>query len=167
MYVEKTRMTGEVEFFEVIAEMGFERLDEATIDLKEKELDWQPLEEANSIRWILTHISELSNGYIPKVFLRDYEFTPEEWPNDYVGNRSYSLEEILEDLEKGKEILRGGLRKLSPADLEVRFPHPSGMRKMSWALMHYIRGIIHHVGQLAYLKGTIRRRREKNEQILT
>ncbi len=160
-------MTGKVEFFEVMAEMGFERLDEATCDLKEKELDWQPLEEANSIRWILTHISELSHVYIPKIFLGDYEFTPEEWPSDYVGNESYSLEEILEDLEKGKEILRSGLRKLSSADLEVRIPNQGGMRKRSWALMHIIRGIIHHVGQLAYLKGTIRRRREKDEQFLT
>jgi hypothetical protein len=37
-------MTSVVEFFEVIAEMGFERLDEVTNDLREKELDWRPLE---------------------------------------------------------------------------------------------------------------------------
>jgi len=44
---------------------------------------------------------------------------------DYVGNKSYSLEKIMGDLEKGKARLMRGLDTLTDASLDER-SHSSG-----------------------------------------
>lgn len=159
-------MSDKVEFYKSLAEMAFGRLERATKELSENEIDWRPLEEANSIRWILTHLSRICNVGFPRIFKGDPEYTPAGWPDDYVGNTSYSLEKVMGDLEKGKNIVMSGLDELTPADLEADIPLWGGTRKRSFALMVYLSEIIHHEGQIAYLKGAIGRRRETDEHFL-
>lgn len=159
-------MSGQVEFFKSLAELAFSRLERATGGLTEKEIDWRPMEEANSIRWILTHLSQICNVSFPRIFKGDPEYKPADWPDDYVGNTSYSLEKIMADLEAGKDALMRGLGELTPADLEADIPLWGGTRKRHFALMAYISEILHHEGQIAYLKGAIGRRREADEHFL-
>ena len=159
-------MSGQIEFFKDLAEMAFGRLERATKELTEKEIDWRPLEEANSIRWILTHLSQICNVGFPRIFKGDPKYKPADWPDDYVGNTSYSLEKVMSDLEKGKNTLMSGLKKLTPADLETKIPLWGGTRKRHFALMTYLFEIIHHAGQIAYLKGAIGRRRKTDEHFL-
>lgn len=159
-------MSGQVEFFKSLGETAFGRLERSTKELTKKEIDWRPMEEANSIRWILTHISRICNVGFPRIFKGDSTYTPKGWPEDYVGKTSYSLEKIMGDLEKGKDIVMCGLGELTQADLEADIPLWGGTRRRDFAVMAYLSEIIHHAGQIAYLKGAIGRRREKDSSFL-
>ena len=56
--VEMIWMSGKVSLMKKVAEMAFERFEEAVKNISKEEVDWQPLEEANSMRWILAHLSQ-------------------------------------------------------------------------------------------------------------
>lgn len=160
-------MSEKVESIKMFAELAFERFDWTTRDLSEKEIDWQPMEETNSIRWILTHLSQMWNVGILRIFMGEPEHKPKDWPEEYVGNRSYSFEKIMDDMEKGRKTVIGGLGKLTPAELEAEIPLWGGTRKRQYGLLIYLSEIFHHVGQIAYLRGAIKRRRQTDEHYLT
>ena len=67
-------MKGKTSFFYELAEIAFARLDRNLETLEEEEIDWKPANEANSIRWTLTHISYICNVYIPRAFQKNYEY---------------------------------------------------------------------------------------------
>ncbi len=69
-------MSDKVKLIKTLAEIAFERFDEATKDLSEKEIDWRPVEETNSIRWILTHLSRQWNVGIPRVLKGNPDLSP-------------------------------------------------------------------------------------------
>jgi len=135
-------MPDEVELIKKFAEMAFQRFEEAAKDLSEREIDWRPLEETNSLRWILTHLSQQWNVGIPRILKGDPE-------------------------EKGKHSVIRGLEDLTPADLEAEIPLWGGTRKRQYGLLIYLSEIFHHVGQIAYLRGAIGRRRQTDEHFLT
>jgi len=96
-------MSEKVASIKKFAEFAFERFDWTIKDLTEKEIDWRPLKETNSIRWILTHLSQQWNIGIHKILKGDPEYKPKDWPEDYIDNTAYSLSKIKNDLEKGKK----------------------------------------------------------------
>lgn len=159
-------MSDKVKLIKSIAEMAFERFDSATKDLSEKEIDWRPVKETNSIRWILTHLSQQWNVGIQRILKGDPEYRPKGWPEDYVDNRFYSLETIISEMEEGKDKVIRGLEKLTVAELEAEIPLWGGTRKRQYGLLIYLSEIFHHVGQVAYLRGAIRRRRQTDEHFL-
>ncbi|MBS7619628.1 DinB family protein [Candidatus Bathyarchaeota archaeon] len=134
--------------------------------MKESEIDWRPVPEANNIRWILTHLSQQWNVGFPRMFKGDPSYKPSNWPDDYVGSLKISLSEILDDLIKGKETVLQGLSQLKEEDLDVDIPLWGGTRKRSFGLMAYLSEIVHHEGQIAYLRGTIGRMRQSNPNFL-
>jgi hypothetical protein len=160
-------MSEKVELVKTLAEIAFERFDEAMEDLSQKEIDWRPTEETNSIRWILTHLSRQWNVGIPAVLKADPEYKPKDWPEDYVGNTLYSLKKLLNDLEKGKNTVTKGFAELSLAELEAEIPLWGDTRKREYGLLLYVSEIFHHEGQIAYLRGAIKRRRQTDEHFLT
>lgn len=161
-------MYEKVEFVKTFAEIAFERFDLMTKDLSKEEIDWRPMEETNSIRWILTHLSQQWNVAIPRILKGDPEYKPEEWPEDFVDKKSYSLEEIMNDLKKGRNIVLNGLEKLTPAELEAEsIPLWKGTRKRQFYLLIYLTEIFHHCGQIAYLRGAIERRKQTDEHFMS
>lgn len=160
-------MSEKVELIKTFAEMAFERFDREMKDLSEKEIDWRPMEESNSIRWILTHLSQQWNVGIHRILKGDPEYKPEGWPEDYVGNRSYSFERIMGEIENGKNNVMNGLEQLTPTELDGEITLWGGKRKRQFGLLIYLSEIFHHAGQIAYLRGSIRRRRQQNEHFLT
>ena len=160
-------MSEKVEMIRRFAEVSFDRFNRAVRDLTGKEADWRPVEEANSIRWILTHLSQEWNVGIPRILKGDPGYKPEGWPEDYVGNQSLSLEKILSDIGKGKDAVMDGLGRLSSADLEAEIPMWGGTRKRQFGVLMYLSEILHHEGQIIYLKGAIGRRRQTDEHFLT
>lgn len=160
-------MTDEVESIKTFAEMAFERFDWTMKDLSAKEIDWQPMEETNSIRWILTHLSQQWNVGIHRILKGDLEYKPQDWPEDYVGNKSYSLTKIASDLKKGRKRFLSGLEKLTPAALKTEIPLWGGTKKRQYGLLIYLSEIFHHAGQIAYLRGAIGRHRQSDEHFLT
>jgi len=159
-------MSGKVSLMKKFAEIAFERFDEAIKNISKEEANWQPMEEANSIRWILKHLSQQWNVGIPRILKGDPEFKPEDWPEDYVG-MSYSFEKLMDDLKKGKNAVLKGLEELSLAELETEIPLWGGTRKREYGLLIYLSEIYHHEGQIAYLRGAITRRRQTDEHFLT
>ena len=91
-----------VEAIKVIARIGLDRLERLTRGLTKEQLDWRPCPEFNSLRWILTHEAYILHVAFPRILMGDGGYKPEGWPDDYVGNKSYSLEKILRDLVEGK-----------------------------------------------------------------
>ena len=97
-------------------EYVFERLHRTVDGLTEKELDWKPLNESNNIRWILNHISRLSNISTMIYIKGDPSYLPEDWPEDY-REKQHTLEKLLGDISKGKAAVRAGLEDMKSADL--------------------------------------------------
>ena len=159
-------MSDKIKSIKTFAEMAFERFDWAMKDLSEKEIDWRPVEETNSIRWILTHLSQQWNVGMHRILKGDTEYKPKDWPEDYVGNRSYSLTKIMSELEKGRRDFLSDLEKLTPAELEAEIPLWGGTKKRQYGLLIYLSEIFHHVGQIAYLRGAIKRRKHTDEHFL-
>jgi hypothetical protein len=148
-------MSDKVELIKTFAEIAFERFDSAMKDLSEKEIDWQPVEEK---QW---------NVGIPRILKGDPEYKPKDWPEDYVGNRSYSFEKIMNEIEKGRNIVMSGLEELTLAELEAEIPLWGGTKKRQYGLLIYLSEIFHHEGQIAYLRGAVKRRRQTDEHFLT
>ena len=152
-------LSDRVKTLKAFAEVLFGRFDNSVKDLKEAEAVWKPVGEANNIKWILTHLSQEWNVGITRAIKGDSTFKVAGWPDDYVGNASYSLDKIMKDLKQGRENFIGALDKLSPADLDVEITTPRGVRKREMMLMMLLSEISHHEGQIAYIRGVVGRRK--------
>ena len=159
-------MSEKTESLRAFANLAFGRFDNVMKDLKELEIDWKPVEEANNIRWILTHLSQQWNVGLQRTFKGDNNYKPAGWPDDYVGSKSITLAKLMADLVKGRTAVLEGLTKLSTADLAVEVQSPSGPVKRYDRLMRQISEIVHHEGQIAYIRGAIGRRRQKDSHFL-
>jgi len=150
-------MSEKVKTIKAFAEVGFNRLDRATKDLTEEQLDWKSCSEANTIRWVLTHINNELYTFIPKILKGDKEYTPEGWPSDYVGNESYSLEKIMKDYAEGKEKVLKKLGKVTEETLTKEMDWFYGKVPVENYLMLAVSEIIHHEGQIAAILGVEKR----------
>lgn len=137
--------------------MGFERLERATKNLSKEQLDWRSCTEANTIRWILTHLSSELHTFIPKIVTGDKGYTPEGWPADYIGNLGYSLEKILGDIESGKVKTLKMFDEINDDDLASEMDWFYGKAPKERYLMLAISEIIHHEGQIAAILGVEKR----------
>jgi uncharacterized damage-inducible protein DinB len=150
-------MSDTIKTMKAFAELGFQRLGRATKDLKSEQLDWQSCTEANTIRWILTHLGSELHVFVPKILTGNKEYSPEGWPEDYVGNKSYSLEKIMGDIESGKVKLMKSLDELKEASLAEEIDWFFGKQPRQAYLMLAISEILHHEGQIAAILGVEKR----------
>ena len=139
------------------AEVGFTRLDNMLIDLKEEQLDWMSCSEANTIRNILTHLISEWYGFVPKVVAGDKDAKVKGVPEGYVGNKELSLTKILADLKEGKDHLRSELAKVKDEDLAKEMNWFMGKKTRGFYLMLGVSEIIHHEGQIAAIRGVEKR----------
>lgn len=150
-------MSDKIMMLKAFAELGFSRMDRAIKELKEEQLDWKSCAEANTIRWILTHLSSELHVFVPKILKGDKEYAPEGWPEDYVGNESYSLKKILEDLETGKKALMASFDEITEEELGVEMDWFYGKQPKMQYLLLAVSEIIHHEGQIAAILGVEKR----------
>ena len=150
-------MSESVRVLKAFAKVGFDRLERVTKGLKEEQLDWKYCPEANTIRWILTHIASELHVFVPKILTGDKDYKPEDWPDDYVGNTSYSLEKIMGDLESGKAKFLKSLDELDVDSLSEEIDWFYGKRPRESYLMLAISEIHHHEGQIAAILGVEKR----------
>jgi uncharacterized damage-inducible protein DinB len=150
-------MSEKIETMKAFAQVGFGRLDRATKDLTEEQLDWKSCVEANTIRWCLTHLASEMFVFVPKIIKGDKEYKPEGWPDDYVGNESYSLEKIMGDIEKGKAKFMKTLDNLTEETLVEEMDWFYGKRPKEAYMMLAISEILHHEGQIAAILGVEKR----------
>jgi hypothetical protein len=160
-------MSDRVTTLSAFAQHAFTRFDNSTKDLKDTEIEWKPVEEANNIRWILTHLSQQWNMGIERTLRGDPNFKLTGWADDYVGSRRLTLGEIMADMRKGRTKFIEGIERLSPSELDVDITTQRGVRKREAMLMTLVSEITHHEGQIAYIRGAITRRRQTDEHFLT
>jgi hypothetical protein len=159
-------MDKDVAVLKGFAEFSFGSLERACEGLTEKEADWRPIEESNNIRWILNHLSRISNLSLPRILKGEPEYTPKGWPDDY-RDQIYTVEKLMEDIETGKGVVLKELSGLKSEDLKEEISLWGGKRKRDFALFAYLGEIVNHKGQIAALRGNIKRRREKYPDFLT
>ncbi|UCD44412.1 MAG: DinB family protein [Candidatus Bathyarchaeota archaeon] len=158
-------MSEKGEVLEEMAEFAFDSIASTCEGIDEKELDWRPVPESNNIRWILNHLARIANLSLPRIIKGDQSYTPEGWPEDY-RDQTYTMEKMLADIDAGKKVVLKGLKKLTSEDLEAEIPLWRGTRKRKVGVYAYIGELINHKGQIAALKGNIKRRREKDPEFL-
>lgn len=148
-----------------LTELSFKALEDLLKDLNEDELYWRPTDESNNIDWIINHVCRISNTTLPRIIKGDQTFKPIGWPDDY-KDRNHSLEKYFSDLVVGKKIVIDGISSLSDAQLNEEIQLWGGKKKRKEGLYTYISEIIHHKGQIAFIKGTIKRKKEKDPNFL-
>ena len=131
------------------AKVGFNRLNNATKDLSEEQLDWKSCSEANTIRNLLGHLIGEWYGFIPKILAGDKDLKVE----GYSGTDGKSLEQITSDLSEGQKHLLAELDKVKDEDLTKEMDWFMGKLPVSNYLMLGVSEIHHHEGQIAAVLG--------------
>ena len=148
-------MSVKIETMKAFTQIGFNRLDRACQGITEEQLDWMSCSEANTIRWILTHLNSEFYVFVPKIRKGlDYN---SELPEGYVGEKSLSQEKIMSDLEEGKKSLMKLLDDVTEEQLAVKVDWFLGNQPREMYLMMAISEIIHHEGQIAAILGVEKR----------
>ena len=150
-------MSEKIKTMKEFTKVAFGRLDRATKDLTEEQLDWKSCPDANTIRWNLTHLASEMFVFVPKIIKGDKTYKPEGWPDDYVGNESYSLEKIRGDIEKGRTKFMKKLDGLTEEVLAEEMDWFYGKMPKQAYLMLAISEILHHEGQIAAILGIEKR----------
>jgi hypothetical protein len=158
-------MDSDVAVLKRFAEYAFSGLERTCEGLTENEADWKPIEEANDARWILNHLARIVNISLPRIFMGDPKYTPKGWPEDY-REQVYDLKKLLMDIETGKEGVLEGIGGIKSAALAEDIPLWGGTKKREYAIFAYLGEIVNHKGQIAALRGNIKRRREKDTSFL-
>jgi len=159
-------LAAKIEAMRIFTEFGLTRLEWDLRNLDDGFLDWRPAPEANSVRWLLTHISMVLNVYLPRAFTGDLEYLPDDWPGNYLDEASLSMERILEDIEEGKVTVIKGFRELAPESLEDNLDWYIGDTKRETYLMILASEVLHHEGQVAALKGLKERMEGKPPKVV-
>jgi len=135
-----------VDVLKFFVEIGFYRMGNVTKDINEELLDWASCADANTLRWILTHLNQELHVYLPRMLGGT---VPDDWPEDYIENSRYSLEKIMGDLESGKRNLLGLLDATKDESLNVEVDLFMGKKPLQFYVTLMISEIIHHEGQIA------------------
>jgi uncharacterized damage-inducible protein DinB len=126
--------------------VGFNRLNNATKDLTEEQLDWKSCSEANTIRNILGHLIGEWYGFVPNLEVEGY-----------AGTEGKSLDEIKADLSEGQKHLLAELAKIKDEDLAKEMDWFMGKQTVGSYLMLGVSEITHHEGQIAAILGVEKR----------
>ena len=122
--------------------VGFNRLNNATKNLTEEQLDWMSCSEANTIRNILGHLIGEWYGFVPKILAGDKDLEVE----GYAGTENKNLEEIKKDLAEGQKHLVAELAKVKEEDLAKEMEWFMGKQPVGSYLMLGVSEILHHEG---------------------
>jgi len=140
---------GKMSSIKEFTQVGFNRLNNATKDLSEEQLDWKSCSEANTIRNVLGHLIGEWYGFVPKILAGDKDLEVKGYP----GADGKSLEQIMSDLAEGQKHLMAELDKVKDEDLTKEMDWFMGKQPVGSYLMLGISEILHHEGQIAAIRG--------------
>ena len=158
-------MSAKAEVLKEAFQFAYEALDRTLEGTDDKEYTHRLTEASNDVQSILNHISRMTNLNIPRIISGDFSYAPEGWPDDYV-EQLYSLEKLVNDIDKGSEKVLWGVADLSEEQLEEVLPMMSGPYPRKIGLYAYLGEIFHHRGQIAFIRGTVKRLRERDPEFL-
>jgi len=158
-------MSAKAEVLREAYEFAFEALTRTLEGTDDEEYTYRLTEASNDIQSIINHISRMTNLNIPRIISGDFDYTPEDWPDDYVEH-SYGLEKLVNDIDTGKKKVLRGIAGLSEEQLEEVLPMMSGPYPLKIGLYAYLGELFHHRGQIAFIRGTVKRLRERDSGFL-
>lgn len=159
-------MTTQIDLLKEYTENVFNRIDRTLNGVEDKHLDWKPTEVSNNIGWQLNHMCSIANVVLLRIITGNQEYTPEAWPENY-HELSKNLEGYKTDLATAKDAIMSSFSGSNDDELEKEIPLWRGrMVKRKIALFTYFGELIHHNGQIAYIKGTMKRLAEKDQNFL-
>ena len=154
-------MSAKAEVLGEAFEFAFSALERTLLGTDDEEYTYRLTPASNDIQSILNHISRMTNLNIPRIISGDFSYAPEGWPDDYVEH-GYGLDQQVNDIDEGKEKVLGGVAGLSDEQLEEVLPMMSGPYPRKIGLYAYLGELFHHRGQIAFIRGTIKRLRERD-----
>jgi len=143
------------------AEYIFREVTYTNSEVTSEILDWKPVEESNSVRWILTHQARIACILIPQVITGTNN--PAGWDDDY-QERPHSLEELRNDLEEARRNVLSLLDGLSEEDLDRQITVWQSRQPLKEAVFALLSELMHHNGQIAMLKGINRRASQRKHE---
>ncbi len=159
-------MGNQVDLLKDYTENVFSRIDRTLNGVEEKHMMWKPTEASNNGDWLLNHMCRIANVSLPRILTGNQEYTPAGWSETYRED-SHSLEDYKKDLSAAKTAIISALDSVTDSMLEEEIPLWRGrMFKRKAALFNYFGELVHHNGQIAYLKGTMTRLAEKDPDLL-
>ena len=158
-------MSAKAEILKEELEYVFDSLERTVEGIDEKEFNYRLTEASNDIQWILNHLSRIVNLSIPRIVKGDPDYTPAKWPEDY-REKKFSFDKLMGDIKNGKNLVLDGVASLSEIELEEEIPLWGGTRKRKTGLFAYIGELFHHKGQIAYIRGSIKRLKEHDPNFL-
>jgi uncharacterized damage-inducible protein DinB len=158
-------MSAKAEVLKEEFEFVFARLEETLEGIDDKEFNYRLTEASNDIQSILNHMSRITNLHIPRIIKGNLDYAPENWPEDYVEH-NYSLEKLMGDINKAKEKVIEDVAGLSEEQLEEEIPLMVGPYPRKIGLYAYVGELFHHRGQIAFIRGTVKRLRERDPDFL-
>ena len=132
----------------------FERVTQTANEITPDIMDWKPVNEANSIYWILVHMTRIAYLLIPQLLTGTYN--PEGWDDDY-EQQKHSLTELKEDLGKARVRVLSLLGELDEAQLYEKIMIWGSMRPLKEPIFVLLGELLHHNGQIAMLRGINKR----------
>jgi len=146
-----------IEAMKIFVEYGLTRIKWDLRELDEETLNWRIAPEANSVKWLLTHISMILNVYFPRAITNNLKYLPKNWLPEYHDNETLKLETIMADIEKGKNEALNALSQLSEDSLIEKLDWYIGEDSRETYLMILSSEILHHEGQIASIIGLKKR----------
>jgi uncharacterized damage-inducible protein DinB len=140
---------GKMETIKEFTKVGFNRLNNATKNLTEEQLDWKSCSESNTIRNVLGHLIGEWYGFIPRILAGNKDLEVKE----YSGAEGKSLEQIVCDLAEGQKNFLTELDKVKDEDLIKEMDWFMGKLPVINYLMLGVSEILHHEGQIAAIRG--------------
>ena len=137
------------------AEHVYGRVSSHLTGISEEELNWRPCETCNSLDWTLRHMARISSVLLPQVVDGT---TTGSWDDDY-ESRQHTLNELIRDLNEGRDKVLHGLRGMAAGALEEEIPLWGGVHRRKEGLYMLIGELAHHGGQVAYIRGAYGRAR--------
>ncbi len=158
-------MSAKAEVLREAYEFAFSALERTLEGTDEGEYTYRITPASNSIQAILHHLSRLTNHNIPSIIRGETYHTPGDKPVE-PDEPSQSLEKLLNEIRKGRNVILEGLAGLSEEDLEEMVPLMAGPHPRKTGLYAYLGELFHHRGQIAFIRGTIKRLRERDPGFL-
>jgi len=134
-------------------ESVYSRIEKTLENLTQEEIEWSPTPQSNNIKWILTHLVRISKLLLPQVIKGE---TTGRWEDQY-ESQEHNLDELMRDVKESQKTVLNGLNKLTSVNFEEEIPLWGGKHKRKRGIYVLLSELIHHNGQIAYIRGAYRR----------
>lgn len=137
------------------AEHVYSRVNSFLAGINDQELDWRPCHACNTLGWTLRHMARISVVLLNQVVEGT---TTGRWDDDY-ESRPHTLDDLITDLNEGRDRVLAGLKCMAAEALEEEIPLWGGVHRRKEGLYMLIGELAHHGGQVAYIRGAYSRTR--------